>query len=161
MTAIWNARCSNPISTERMDLDMKRQEVSAPIGIGRSLAAPPSHTTLRTGPYRAVRLVRQNRMHTRLLFLFCWAFGKHMTLWAFQQLLQCAHKYTAPTHLSHLPLPFGRRHRLGLWRGETSALGCGSLPIPSARVLRELPRLVCPLLTPVTRSAPLAVRSVL
>ena len=26
------------------------------IGIGRSLAAPPSHTTLRTGPYRAVRL---------------------------------------------------------------------------------------------------------
>ncbi len=25
------------------------------IGIGRSLAAPPSHTTLHTGPYRAVR----------------------------------------------------------------------------------------------------------
>jgi len=29
-----------------------------PIGIGRSLAAPPSHTTVHTGPYTAIRLVR-------------------------------------------------------------------------------------------------------
>ena len=27
------------------------------IGIGRSLTAPPSHTTVRTGPYTAVRLI--------------------------------------------------------------------------------------------------------
>ena len=33
-----------------------------PIGIGRSLAAPPSHTTRRTGPYRAVRLIGQNQI---------------------------------------------------------------------------------------------------
>jgi len=29
------------------------------IGIGRSLTAPPSHTTQHTGPYYAVRLIRQ------------------------------------------------------------------------------------------------------
>jgi hypothetical protein len=29
------------------------------IGIGRSLAAPPSHTTQHTGPYCAIRLIRQ------------------------------------------------------------------------------------------------------
>ena len=34
---------------------------SSPIGIARSLAAPPSHTTQHTGPYCAVRLIRQNQ----------------------------------------------------------------------------------------------------
>jgi len=34
----------------------------AHIGIGRSLTAPPSHTTVRTGPYTAVRLIRQNQI---------------------------------------------------------------------------------------------------
>ena len=38
------------------------------IGIGRSLAAPPSHTTRHTGPYRAVRL--KNRSVTCLAFSF-------------------------------------------------------------------------------------------
>ena len=28
------------------------------MGIGRSLAAPPSHTTVHTGPYTAIRLIR-------------------------------------------------------------------------------------------------------
>ena len=28
------------------------------MGIGRSLTAPPSHTTVHTGPYTAIRLVR-------------------------------------------------------------------------------------------------------
>ncbi len=32
---------------------------AAHIGIGRSLTAPPSHTTQHTGPYCAVRLIRQ------------------------------------------------------------------------------------------------------
>ena len=31
----------------------------AHIGIGRSIAAPPSHTTQHTGPYCAIRLIRQ------------------------------------------------------------------------------------------------------
>jgi hypothetical protein len=31
----------------------------AHIGIGRSLTAPPSHTTQHTGPYCAIRLIRQ------------------------------------------------------------------------------------------------------
>lgn len=28
------------------------------IGIGRSLTAPPSHTTVHTGPYTAIRLIK-------------------------------------------------------------------------------------------------------
>ena len=40
---------------------------------------------------------------------------------------------THPNHHSHLPLPFGRRHRSGLDRGESSAITSGSL---AARFLR-------------------------
>ncbi len=32
------------------------------IGIGRSLTAPPSHTTQHTGPYCAVRLIGQDQI---------------------------------------------------------------------------------------------------
>jgi len=37
------------------------RKASPVIGIGGSLAAPPSHTTLRTGPYRAV--LQENRVN--------------------------------------------------------------------------------------------------
>jgi len=52
-----------------------------------------------------------------------------------------------PNNHSHLPLPFGRWHRSGLHRGEASLFRA------------RFPRLICPLLTPVTRWAPLAGRS--
>ena len=46
--------------------------------------------------------------------------SENMTPWAFQLLLPYVHEYTTPTYHYHLPLPFGRRHRSGLWRGESS-----------------------------------------
>ena len=49
------------MATRQIDLLSCGQKLLA-IGIGRSLAAPPSHTTRRTGPYRAVRLIRQNQI---------------------------------------------------------------------------------------------------
>ncbi len=34
------------------------------IGIGRSLTAPPSHTTVHTGPYTAIRLIKTDPNNT-------------------------------------------------------------------------------------------------
>jgi hypothetical protein len=39
----------------------------SPIGIGGSLAAPPSHTTQRTGPYCAVRLIKADQIQENKL----------------------------------------------------------------------------------------------
>jgi hypothetical protein len=38
-----------------------------PIGIGGSLTTPPSHTTQRTGPYCAVRLIKADQIQENKL----------------------------------------------------------------------------------------------
>ena len=40
-------------------INERRILLKIPIGIGRSLTAPPSHTKQHTGPYCAIRLIRQ------------------------------------------------------------------------------------------------------
>ena len=47
-------------------------------------------------------------------------------------------------------------HRSGLWRGETSAFLAARFQFPLHILQRELPRLVCPLLTSPMRSGPIA-----
>jgi hypothetical protein len=46
-------------SRERISNSLGREGLAFPIGIGRSLAAPPSHTTVRTWLYTAVRLIKR------------------------------------------------------------------------------------------------------
>jgi len=74
----------------------------------------PSHTTLHTGPYRAIRLVRRSELHAILLTMP--GFRGTTTLRSFRRLPQYDRKYIPPIHHDHLPLPFGRWHRSGLRR---------------------------------------------
>ncbi len=124
-----------------------------PIGIGPPLTGRPSHTTVRTGPYTAVRPVRQNRSHTGLQLPFWRAFGKHDAMGISATAAICPR-----VHNSYLPLPFTPAIRQAAQFGPfggVSPPNFGSFPIPLVPAWRDFPRLICPLLTPAyTISAP-------
>jgi hypothetical protein len=111
--------CNRPclqlsFASVRLDMDFDRYQchntgqhhlVAGPcpahIGIGPPLTGRPSHTTVRTGPYTAVRPVRQNRSPTGLQLPFCRAFGKHDAMGISATAAICPR-----VHNSYLPLPF-------------------------------------------------------
>ena len=92
------------------------------IGIGGSLAAPPSHTTQHTGPYCAVRLIKRNRTRENKYDLYRGHIPACLSLmihrhdhWHHKQSIGHACRITHVVPLNYLePILFRRAFRLTL-----------------------------------------------